>query len=45
LSTWAKRRSTSRTIRAICQYQLIAVFVFGVISYELLKLAQWIITE
>jgi hypothetical protein len=32
------------TIGAICQYQLIAFFVFGAIGYELWKLAGWIIT-
>ena len=32
------------TIGAICQYQLIAIFVFGVLGYELLKLARWIVT-
>ena len=32
------------TIGAICQHQLIAIFVFGVLGYELLKLARWIVT-
>ncbi len=31
------------TIGAICQYQLIALFVFGVIGYEVLRLARWIV--
>lgn len=30
-------------IGAICQYQLIKVFVFGLIGYELLRLVRWVV--